>query len=198
MMTGTRRAMSVAAAGGAIEEREHQQVADRLERRHDRHREQHEQRPLGESRAQAEHAGERGVEGHHQEGSVEHDDADERDRARRSPDGRGRASSTPVIDPNRNRLRSPTYDACCVDMITTASARNPTKSTPIDVSSGSGEWRRITLMPSTIAPAATNAPIEVLTPMMNATRCPAARRGPVHRRGSSSPAAPPRCPPATW
>ena len=57
-------------------------------------------------------------------------------------------------------------------MITTASARNPTKSTPIDVSSGSGEWRRITLMPSTIAPAATNAPIEVSTPMMNATAMP--------------------------
>ncbi len=64
------------------------------------------------------------------------------------------------------------YEARCVDMITTARARNPTNNTPMDVSSGSGECLRMSEIPATIAPAATIAPIEVSTPMMNAMAMP--------------------------
>ena len=74
---------------------------------------------------------------------------------RRSP------ASTPVMDPNRKRLRSPVYAPDELDMMATANARNPTNSTPIEVSSGSGEWLRIRLIPQTIARAATKAPIVV-------------------------------------
>src|SRR5215207_3897082 len=85
---------------------------------------------------------------------------------------RSSSDSTPLIEPNRNRLRSPVYDACRVDMITTASARNPTNRIPIDASSGSGECERTTLIPPTIAAAAISAPTVVLCPSRNAMAIP--------------------------
>ena len=60
----------------------------------------------------------------------------------------------------------------CVDMITTARARNPTKRTPIEVSSGNGECDRIRLMPPTITSAASSAPTVVSNPTMNAIAMP--------------------------
>ena len=59
-----------------------------------------------------------------------------------------------LIEPNRKRSRSPDCEADGVDITTTARARKPTNSTPIDVSSGSGENWRMALTPSTIATAA--------------------------------------------
>ena len=79
------------------EEGEHQQVADRLERRHDRDRDEGEQRGVGEPRAQPEHAGERLVERHHEKGAVEDDHPADRDR------GRDRLTGDVVVRHARDR-----------------------------------------------------------------------------------------------
>ena len=48
------------------------------------------------------------------------------------------ADVTPVIEPNRKRLRSPAAGLLLL-MITTAALRKPTKRMPIEASSGSGD-----------------------------------------------------------
>ncbi len=60
------------------------------------------------------------------------------------------APSMALIEPNRKLSRSPDCEADGDDITTTAKARKPTNSTPIDVSSGNGENCLMALTPRTI------------------------------------------------
>src|SRR5688572_396257 len=80
--------------------------------------------------------------------------------------------STALIEPNRKRVRSPAPPPSWADITTTASARNPTNSTPIEASSGNGEAARMSWTPNTIASAASSAPTVVLPPVTNAIAIP--------------------------